>query len=328
MSLGRNLVLSVAGTLTAAALPAQTKQPAGPPRRAHHALAYDAARGHVILTGGSTPTNGGQGFTFFNDLWSFDGKRWTALPSSGQPLSGIRLDFDTRRQRLVSFGGFDGAPHGDVRLLEGDTWRTIGQHADMPAAEPGFVYDAKRNRFVAFGGSRSQGQLYGDTWEFDGTTWTKLTISGPPKRQAHVMVYDERRGRTVVFGGMGDREPNKPPPPLGDIWEFDGTRWTERRASGPTPRSGAGAAYDAKRGMVVIFGGVTSAGFSGETWGWDGATWKKLSATGPEPRGMGYMAYDKQRDRVVMFGGRKGWPNGDLNDTWEWNGRSWRRVND
>jgi hypothetical protein len=297
-----------------------------PPRRAHHALAYDETGRRVLLTGGSTPHDGGQRFEVFNDLWAFDGTRWTQLPSSGAKSSGSRLAWDRKRNLMVSFGGHDGRALPDLRVLEGNTWRTIGQHIEMPAAEPGFIYDSRRNRFVAFGGSAAPGWPHGDTWELDGESWKRVATLSPPARQAHAMVYDERRGQTVVFGGMGPGEPGRPPPALGDTWEFDGKSWTERRVTGPGARHGAGVAYDSKRGMVILFGGLTSEGFKGDTWSWNGVEWRKLAESGPEPRGMGYLAYDQHRDRVVLFGGRKGWPDGDLNDTWEWDGAGWRRF--
>jgi hypothetical protein len=302
-------------------------QSAAPHVRAHHSLAYDEARQRVILTGGSTPLDGGRNFRFFNDLWEFDGARWSALPSSGANLSGTRLAYDAKGKRIVSFGGYTGtASIGDLRVLENNTWRTIGQHPEISAAEPGFVYDIKRGHFIAFGGSGGQGRTNGDTWTFDGERWMRLATTNPPPRQAHAMVYDERRGVTVLFGGMGSRAANGPPPMLGDLWEFDGNAWTQVNATGPSPRNSPGMAYDSKRGRVILFGGADSGGFKGDTWSWDGAVWRKLAETGPDPRGMGYLAYDKRRDRVVLFGGRKGWPNGDLNDSWEWDGSAWRRV--
>lgn len=302
-------------------------QPA-PPRRAHHALVYDEANKKVLMTGGSTPANGGQSFTFFNDLWAFDGERWTMEPPSGAMLSGMALAYDTNANRVLSFGGYNGQPIADLRLLEKTGWRTLGTLADMPASEAGFVYDQRRDRFVAFGGSAGPGRAHSRTWTLSGTTWSEVKGDSPPGRQAHVMVYDERRGRVVVFGGAGAAQPGTRPPMLDDTWEFDGLKWTRHASDGakPSARVSPGAAYDSRRGRLIIFGGADSTGFLGDTWAWDGASWKKLADTGPEARVMGYMAYDKSRDRVVLFGGRKGYPDGDLNDTWEFNGTRWARV--
>src|SRR5689334_22410715 len=89
-----------------------------PPRRAHHALVYDEARKKVLMTAGSTPVDGGKSFTFFNDLWEFDGTHWSALPPSGGMMSGIALAYNTKEQRVVSFGGYNGQSLADLRVLE------------------------------------------------------------------------------------------------------------------------------------------------------------------------------------------------------------------
>jgi len=199
----------------------------------------------------------------------------------------------------------------------------------MPATEPGFVYDSRRNRFVAFGGVGPNDHVNGDTWEFDGNAWTRVATGGPPARWGHVMVFDEQRGRTVVFGGIGASPHDVTPPILKDLWEFDGTAWREIIApNGPSARGTAGATYDSRRQQVIVFGGSDANTSFGELWAWNGTTWSKIadpSPNGPEPRDMGYIAYDKRRDRVVLFGGRREWPN-DLNDTWEWDGARWTRV--
>ena len=299
-----------------------------PPARAHHALAYDPRTQRVLLTAGSTPRDSGRSFEFFNDLWAFDGRRWTELPTSGDRISGTALAFDVRRGRMVSWGGYDGSARGELRVLESDGWRTIGTYDDMRVSEPGTVYDARRGRLVAFGGSARRGHAYGDTWEHDGTRWHRVEIDGPPTRQAHVMVFDARRGRVVVFGGMGAGEEGGRPPILGDTWEYDGERWVRLDVAAPSPRMSAGATYDARRGMVVIFGGSGSEGFLADTWGWNGRVWRRLSDTGPGRRAMGQLAYDAARDRIVLFGGRSGYPNGDLADTWEWDGTRWTRFSD
>lgn len=278
------------------------------------------------MTGGSTPLDGGQRFQFFNDLWTFGDSSWRLLSESGERVSGIGLAYDDRRGQVFSFGGYNGQSLGDLRRLEGDKWQVLGRAPEIAAAEPGFVYDSKRDRFVMFGGSAGPGRALGETWEYDGSAWTRVAGTAPPARQAHAMTYDARRGRTVLFGGMGVGPQGQVPPTLGDTWEYDGTSWVPRDGPAPSPRHGAGVAYDSRRGLVILFGGLGADGFLGDTWAWNGMVWQQLSATGPEPRAMGYLAYDKRRDRVVLFGGRKGWPDGDLGDTWEWDGSRWQRF--
>jgi hypothetical protein len=299
------------------------KQPGvAPPLRGHHALVYDEANKTVLLTAGSTPVDGGSSFTFYNDCWSFSGKEWKSLGQSGDERSGIGLAYDSKRKKIFSFGGFrNNQSLSDLRMLEGNTWKTIADLPEMKAAEPGFVYDAERDRLVAFGGSPGQRVANTDTWEWDGNAWKKFAGTGPGGRMGFAMVYDSKRKKTVVYGGMGATPGQR----LRDTWEFDGTSWTKISEVGPPQFLAAGYTYDSKRGLFVIFGGGTGDGISGETWAWDGKEWKQLATTGPAARMMGYMAYDKDRDRIVLFGGRLTWPN-DVNDTWEWDGRTWTEV--
>ena len=298
-----------------------------PPKRAHHSLVYDEAGKRVLLWGGSSPFEGGNCCAMFNDLWSFDGTRWTSLGKTGPEASGIQLAYDNRQNRVVGFGGYigGGGSLGDLRALQDDKWASLGRHPEFAVAEPGFVYDSRRNRFVTFGGSSGRGVAQGNTWEWDGTAWHKIDVAGPPARQAHVMVFDARRNVVVLFGGAGVAPQGQQPARYTDTWEYDGRSWTEIGVSGPSSRMAAGATFDSKRGVVVMFGGFGADSVLGDTWTYDGHGWRRVATSGPDARGMGYLAYDHNRERVVMFGGRKGWPN-DLNDTWEWDGTVWKKI--
>ena len=305
--------------------PATGSVRAWPHARGHHSIFYDESKQRVMVTGGAA-TDSRRSYELFNDLWSFDGTGWTALESSGDRMSGATIAVDAEK-RAYSFGGFRDSPIGDLRVLENDRWRLVGTHPSVVAAEPGFVFDSARSRFVVFGGGSGAGRFVADVWEYAAGQWRKHPTSAPPARGSHAMVYDARRKRTVVFGGMGIRRGESSAPLFADTWEFDGTGWTERRVAAPPPRLGAGAAYDSKRGLVMIFGGANHQAVFNDLWSWDGNSWKKLAENGPEPRVMGYIAYDAKRDRVVLFGGRRGSPdNGDLSDTWEWDGAAWRKV--
>lgn len=88
----------------------------------------------------------------------------------------------------------------------------------------------------------------------------------------------------------------------------------------PGPRIGTAAAYDARHGRLVVFGGETGRphGLLADTWTWDGFRWTLARpASAPPPRqGARAGAYDPALG-VVIFGG---------NDTWAWNGSSWRQL--
>lgn len=269
--------------------------------------------------GGSTPLDGGNSFKIYNDIWSFDGKAWTFKGNAGDERSSMALAYDTKKNKLYSFGGHTGRTRSEFRVFEDNTWKNLPEIPGVAAAEAGFVYDSDRDRLIVFGGSSAPGKVNNETWEWDGSSWKKFEGTGPEGRQAFVMVYDEARKKTVLFGG------SIPGTMYGDTWEYDGKSWQRVSETGPAPRVSAGYAYDNDKKLLIIFGGLTKNGFTNDTWSYDGAMWKQLSAEGPKARAMGYLAYDKQRKKIVMFGGRLGWPN-DINDTWEWDGSKWIEI--
>jgi len=294
-----------------------------PGLRAHHELVYDENKEVILMTAGSTPLNGGSSFEMYDDVWKFDGQSWKEIGHTGDRRSGIKTAYDSKKKQLYSFGGWlDGNSLSDLRVLENAQWRNVSDLPDMKASEPGFVYDVARDRLIAFGGSSARGLVNNQTWEWNGTSWKRFEGRGPQGRQAFVMAYDSKRKKTILFGGM-DGAGNQ----FNDLWEFDGKKWDSIPVSGANPglRISSGYAYDSKRGLLIIFGGISGQDIRNDTWSWNGKQWKQLSSTGPSARAMGYMAYDKKRDRIVLFGGRLSWPN-DANDTWEWDGVKWKEV--
>ena len=95
---------------------------------------------------------------------------------------------------------------------------------------------------------------------------------------------------------------------------------------GPPRRGVQGFAFDAKRGVVVMFGGYGShATVLNDTWEWNGQRWTRVNtANAPSPRWDTSMTYDPARERIVLFGGQS--REGNLGDTWEYDGRTWTRL--
>jgi hypothetical protein len=71
--------------------------------RMHHAMAYDAARGQVVLFGGSG------GGSLSNETWVWDGTDWVKkLPSMAPSARAYSaMAYDLVRERMVLFGGTD-----------------------------------------------------------------------------------------------------------------------------------------------------------------------------------------------------------------------------
>lgn len=111
------------------------------------------------------------------------------------------------------------------------------------------------------------------------------------------------------------------------LWRLDGGGWKRVAVGGPTQRSMLAAAFDTRRGVLVVFGGVgVRNGLRyGDTWEWNGRTWADRDVKTPGARDHHAMAYDEARGVVVMYGG---W---DLDrtfpsDTWTWDGANWSRA--
>ena len=156
-------------------------------------------------------------------------------------------------------------------------------------------------------------------------SWTRVDSAGPPARIIPALAFDGTRGVTVLFGGDRMRST-----PIGDTWEWDGTRWRSFEGEAPRARYGQVMAHDAERGLTILFGGYDKADtLFGDTWAWNGTTWRLLASDGPEPRRNGGFAYDPDRKRLVLHGGYAGRPRRDdrfVTDTWEWDGVRWTRA--
>ncbi len=169
----------------------------GPSARGEHAMAYDSARGVVVLFGGSTwtlPTT-----TFHGDTWEFDGTAWLqrgpALAPG--PRSLAAMAFDPIRQRTVLHGGGNGSGQvfGDTWEWDGTTWTQIPGRGPTARYGHSMVFDQANGSLLLAGAGT------GDLWERHGTTWSRLIEPAPEPTSLAAMAYDSVRQRTVLFSG-------------------------------------------------------------------------------------------------------------------------------
>lgn len=288
-----------------------------PPARAYCGITHDIVRGATVLFGGWNSS-------YFGDTWEWNGINWTLRTSTNAPSPRLAhaMAYDVARGRVVLFGGAVGSGAG---VDSDETWEWDGinwiqlQPALRPSPRRGvdMTYDLARNVTVLFGGglTASGTPVYDDTWEWNGSTWTQRSpATVPPARWNSYLVSDWARGNVVMFGGGVGATPQY----FADTWIWDGTDWQLRSpAASPSPRRYGGGAYDAQRGLVVIFGGLTSGGSTNETWLWDGTDWRNdASAPGPGGRFAMGMAHDLVRNRNVTFGGNTS--PGIGQETWEY----------
>ncbi|MBS0196600.1 MAG: hypothetical protein JSR77_07565 [Planctomycetes bacterium] len=236
------------------------------PKRWEYGWTFDQARGVMVLNGGASfvgipgnPNNHHIGGTY-----ELNGNAWT-LKTFGGPDArhGTMLAYDTRRNRVVLFGG----KHDVVGTWEWDGQRWTAMNPPSPVPPPrafgGFAFDERRGKTVLFGGADNSFNAIGDVWEWDGAGWVQITSpTPPPARRGHIMVYDSFRQVCVVFGGTG------PTGYTNQIWEYDGTSWIQRIVAGTAPvgRDLFGFAYDRGRNRFVLAGGQKINGQHSDTW--------------------------------------------------------------
>lgn len=299
------VVIAIAATLVIGAnllgsKPVPSGSTAPPPARAGAAVAYDAARGVMVLFGGA----GDSGTGMLGDTWTFDGKVWRHLhPAvSPQPRSTFAMAYDQARHDVVLFGGMAQVGPGkgglqavdDTWIWDGSTWKEM-----HPANEPAFGYDwdAATMQFdpitqtvLMYGYTRSTSEtgasIRAETWSWDGSRWREISTSGPTT--IGTMLFDGARVLLIAAsaGLVGGRY-------VTQTWAWDGSRWTLLHPKVDLPIVGnPTGAYDADTHQLVLL--------TGDTWLWDGSTWSRAHPT-TQPPMPGYTAYIAPLHEVITW---------------------------
>jgi hypothetical protein len=106
--------------------------------------------------------------------------------------------------------------------------------------------------------------------------------------------------------------------------------WTDRSTTpSPSGRTRPAMAYDAGRGVTVLFGGFNNGGgitpvAYNDTWEWNGTSWQQIAtATSPPLLSAAAMTYDPLRGNIVLFGGEDAAGYPVANTTWTYDGATW-----
>ena len=325
-SLNTTYALSLTGS------PAWTRVDAAgtpPDGRYAHSVVYDSSRDRLLVFGGRSQ------FSFFNDVWqlSLSGTpTWTQLTPAGISPSqrfGHEAIYDPVRDRMIVFGGYDGAFRNDfweLTLTGTPTWTQLVPTGTLPSRRDfaTSIYDPIGDRLVMFGGNSDVGGPYerSDTWalKLSGTpAWIQLAPAGtsPSARLLHKSFYDSARNRMVVMGGYDGTTM------VNDAYALtlgSTPAWSNLSPGGPPPdrRSDHTIAYDPTGDRGIVFGGRDLGQFFGDTWQLSLAgspSWTQLLPTlyRPPARLLHKSAYDASRGRMVMFAG---WGGYWLSDLW------------
>jgi hypothetical protein len=304
-------------------------------------LAYDGARGKLVLYGGYGASLSRR------DLWEWDpaAATWanrtppTISPTGADAPPGLlwptsdylgnaHLFADPARGRLVLLQNINFSNTGHSGAWLWDTARSTWSEpmADTPPALwPGNIGvtvstawdDADRALYLT---------MYGELWRWtaiDGR-WTALDwrdgIGAPndlPTLDGTALAYDPKARKVVLFGGYLSLNGGSPGALTDNLWLWDPAAarlsMVPRPAGAPwpEPRRDHALAYDPVRQQVLLFGGGKPEA-SRELWALDTAstTWRDLSgaaasagAAWPEAR-MGHnLLLDSERNVLVLKGG-------------------------
>lgn len=200
-------------------------------------VATDPVRGWMVLANGRWRDG-----TWLHQSWIWDGRGWRSAPGSVPgPVERIfgALAWHPEDEKLYAFGGArfsasdpQGLPDflGDTFRLGDEGWEAVGPEIGVPGRLAGaaMAWDDLSERLLLFGGA-GPGGLSGQTWALEGGTWVDVTPDSPgPSPRYGAAMHTAPGGGVLLHGGTLD-DLN----PLGDLWWWDGSRWSER-ASGPS----------------------------------------------------------------------------------------------
>jgi len=237
-----------------------------PAARSGHVAVYDPVQDRMIVHGGF------DGADILDDTWALNltgPPSWTKLfPAGVTPpaRSGASACWDTKRNQMVLFGGWDGTlPSHDMFTLSFDptpTWTKVIQGGlDLSARlAHAAVYDPVRDRMLVFGGTTvtlHYPDLFAISLASPLSGWTWLG-NAPHTRYGHAMLFDPVRDRLLVFGGFLNHDAE----PTDEVWSFplQGTPmlWNEVFTLGPWPQGRAlcSLVHDLATDRWVMFGGT------------------------------------------------------------------------
>jgi hypothetical protein len=235
-----------------------------PAPREYHTAIYDPVRDRMVLFGGADDNQ------LYNDTWvmSLSGTpAWSRLVATGTPPSPRYRHtaiYDPDGDRMIVFGGIDGAPRNDVwslSLADPPHWSLMSVASTPPSPRSFHTasFDPGRHAMIVFGGN--DGTYENDTWilSLSGTpAWSPVLASGPPpSRESSAALYDSQRDRLIVFGGWDGMNLRN------DLWSLslsDPPTWSALSPDGDIPagRESHTIIYDSLRDRLVLVGGYSS----------------------------------------------------------------------
>lgn len=206
--------------------------PTGATKRVFHAAAYDPLHDAIVVHGGSERC-----------------KVANILPED-------QCEGDTLKTQFLVFDPQTGAMH----------WENGPQGGPVQALGLSMVYDSKKKRMLAYGGTNDGNLPMDRVWALDlskpldQAEWKTLTAPGtqPQGRYFHSASYDANRDMMVIYGGVTQQAFTNKENALDDTWalRLDVTppAWTNLSSS-VLDRVGSAMAWAPNHRRAVLYGG-------------------------------------------------------------------------
>lgn len=288
-------------------------KPGPPPApRTSAGVAYDQARGQLVLFGGVGGTR------LFNDTWTWNGKSWTQQHPAATPPAREQssMAYDTARHVVLLFGGIGPTQSsGPSTVNLNDTWTWDGQAwtqrqpKHVPALTESWLtamaFDPISRMVLLYGHTAADYKM--QTWAWDGSDWIQMHPLSDPGIDMPTMVSTADHALLLGVGAqIGGRY-------FTQTWSWDGSEWKRLNPQVNLPADQFAIAFDEQRNRVVALD------VNGDTWTWDGLSWTRQHPSA-FPSGMGYLVYFSALKEVISWGDQYNVGNGEL---WAWAGSNW-----
>ena len=300
-----------------------------PSARGAQMMAYDSKRGRIVLFGGHEQVGRPSGeVRTLNDTWIYEDGDWKNAEPAVSPVKRQlgAMAYDSVRDRMVLYGGFDVEADGLTAILKKDTWEFDGQNwaqvgDESPSlSRPTMAFDAARNQMILMGVDTDQKTaMY--RWDVPSKAWVKLTPAALPEcANDSALVYQTHNSTILSTGGFCTAIG------LERTWEWNGTTWTEIKTIAMSRGVAMALAYDSLRATAVLFGGseVGDASPRSVTALYRNRNWSfAVLNTRPSPRSLFAFTSDPTTQTAWLLGGMNEYNDGYLLDLWGMRNGQW-----